>query len=90
MKILFIGIIAVLALLSGCCSFEQQAAKDEFNKLKPNCEIIEVSDYECSGTSCECWYAKISYKERYSESIKDTTLQFWSTDGGESWILRKE
>lgn len=74
--------------MTSCYSFDKEVALKEFKELKPDCEIVKMVDYECDGTLGECWYVEFKYKQRNSETIYDTTLQFWKTDN--KWITRKE
>jgi hypothetical protein len=77
----------LLFLLTGCYSFEKEAALKEFKELKPNCEIVEMTDYECDGTLGECWYVEFKYKLADSETVFDTTLQYWKVD--DKWMTKK-
>jgi hypothetical protein len=80
--------IGLLSLLTSCYSFDNEVAFSEFKGLKPNCEIIEMTDYECDGTLGECLYVKFKYKLADSETVYDTTLQYWKV--GDKWITREE
>ena len=35
-----------------------------------------------------CWYVKFKYKKPDSETIYDTTLQYWNS--GDRWITKEE
>src|SRR5688572_3837828 len=87
-KLVFSSFIALLILMTGCYSFDKEVALKEFKELKPDCDIIEIDDYECDGTLGECWYVKFKYKKPDAETIYDTTLQYWNR--GNEWITNKE
>jgi hypothetical protein len=74
--------------VTGCYSFDKEVALKEFKELKPNCEIVKVTDYECDGTLGGCWYVEFKYKKPDSETVSDTTLQYWNVD--DKWITRAE
>jgi hypothetical protein len=80
--------IGLLSLLTGCYSFDKEVALQEFKELKPNCEIIKMTDYECDGTLGECWYVEFKYKHGDSGTVYDTTLQYWKVD--DKWVTKKE
>jgi hypothetical protein len=75
-------------LLTGCYSFDKEVALKEIKELKPNCEIIEMVDYECDGTLGTCWYVEFKYKNKDSNTVYDTTLQYWEVDN--KWITKAE
>ena len=81
-------IIGLLCLLTSCYSFDKEVALKEFKELKPNCEIIKMADYECSGTLGACWYVEITYKNKDSGTVSDTTFQYWEKDG--KWLTSTE
>lgn len=81
-------IIGLISLLTSCYSFDKEVALNEFKELKPNSEIIKMTDYECSRTMGECWYVEFKYKDKDSGTINDTTLQYWNVD--DKWITRAE
>ena len=81
-------VIGLLSLLTSCYSFDKEVALKEFKELKPNCEIIKMTDYECSGTMGECWYVEFKYKRADTETTYDTTMQYWKVD--DKWITKKE
>lgn len=78
----------LLGLLTSCYSFDKEVAINEFKKLKPNCEIVKILDYECDGTFGDCWYVDFKYKEANSEITYDTTLQYWRRN--DKWITRRQ
>ena len=80
--------IGLLTLMTSCYSFDRGIALKEFKELKPDCEIVKMVDYECDGTLGECWYVEFKYKKPDSETIYDTTLQYWYRD--DKWITKKE
>jgi len=82
-------IISYFLLLAGCCSFDTSLAMKDFLDERPQCKIVDMIDYECSGTECECRYVKITYTcpEGFE---KDTTMQFWKTDSGWVNVKHKE
>ena len=80
--------IGLLSLLASCYSFDKEIALKEFSKLKPNCEIVKMTDYECNGTLGECWYVEFKYKRVGSETANDTILQYWKVD--DKWITKNE
>ncbi len=80
--------IGLFILMTSCYTFDKEVALKEFKELKPNCDIVEIVDYECDGTLGECWYVKIKYKKANSESIYDTTLQYWKKD--DKWITLQD
>lgn len=69
--------IVILSVMTGCYSFDKEVALKEFYELNPGCNIVEIVDYECDGTLGECWYVKFKYKKPNSETIYETTLQYW-------------
>lgn len=77
-----------MGFLTSCYSFEKEVALKEFKELKPACEIIKMTDYECDGTLGECWYVQFNYKCADSMTEQDTTLQYWNVD--DKWITKKE
>lgn len=79
--------IGLLCLLTSCYSFDKEAAIKEFKVLKPDCEIIETRSYECDGTLGECWYVEFKYKQSNSETVYDTTFQYWKKD--DNWTSQK-
>ena len=87
-KLAISNFIVLLIIMTGCYSFDKEVALKEFKGLKPDCEIVEIVDYECDGTLGECWYVKFKYKKPNSEAIYDTTLQYWNS--GDKWITKKE
>lgn len=80
--------IGLLSLMTSCYSFDKKLALKEFKELKPNCEIVKMIDYECDGTLGECWYVEFKYKKFNSETILDTTLQYWKRD--DKWVTNKK
>jgi hypothetical protein len=80
--------MTLVFILTGCYSFDKEVALKEFKELKPNSELIKMTDYECSGTMGECWYVEFKYKDKDSGTINDTTLQYWNVD--DKWITRDE
>jgi hypothetical protein len=76
--------IGLLSLLTSCYSFDKEVALKEFEELKPNCEIIKMTDYECSGTMGECWYVEFKYKDKASGTTNDTTFQYRKKD--DKWL----
>ena len=80
--------IGLLSLLTGCYSFDKEVELKEFKELKPNCDVIKMTDYECDGTLGECWYVEFEYKHEGSLTVHDTTLQYWKVD--DKWITEKE
>jgi len=87
-RIAISSFIAPLILMTGCYSFDKEVALKEFKELKPDCEIVKMVDYECDGTLGECWYVEFKYKKPDSETVFDTTLQYWFRD--DKWITKKE
>jgi hypothetical protein len=81
-------IIGILYLLTSCYSFDKNVALKEFKKLKPDCEIIKMTEYECSGTIGACWYVEFKYEEKDLGTVSDTTLQYWKVD--DKWITRAD
>jgi hypothetical protein len=81
-------ILTIVSLLTSCYSFDKKVALKEFKELKPNCHIVEMIDHECDGTLGSCWYVEFKYKIKNSETVYDTTLQYWEVDG--KWITRAE
>lgn len=80
-------ILSLLNLLTGCYSFDKEVALNEFKELKPNCEIVKMTDYQCDGTLGECWYVEFKYKRADSNTVYDTTLQYWKVEN--LWIRQK-
>ena len=80
--------VALFVLITSCNSFDKDMALREFKELKPNCEIVEMVDYECDGTLGECWYVEFKYKRPDSGIVYDTALQYWKRD--EKWTTKKE
>jgi hypothetical protein len=80
--------IVLLCLITSCYKFDKEVALKQFEELKPECEIIKMIDYECDGTLGECWYVEFKYKNHDSETIHDTTLQYWKRNN--KWITRNE
>lgn len=80
--------VILLCLLTGCYSFDKGVALKEFKELKPNCEIVKMTDYECDGTLGACWYMEFNYKDKDTGTTSDTTLQYWNVD--DKWITRAE
>jgi hypothetical protein len=80
--------IGLLSLLTSCYGFDKEVAFKEFKELKPNCEIIAMTDYECDGTLGECWYVEFKYKDNSSGATNDTTLQYWKSD--DKWLTSTE
>jgi hypothetical protein len=78
----------LLSLLTSCYSFDREVALKEFKELKPNCEIVKMTDYECSGTLGECWYVEITFKDKDSGTTNDTTFQYWKKD--DKWMTSTE
>lgn len=64
-------------VLNSCCSFDKEKASEMFQNHNPDFNIISATEYECSGTACECWYINFRYTKVESQIIKDTTVQFW-------------
>ena len=64
-------------LFASCCSFDKEKATKMFQNSNPDYEIISATEYECSGTNCECWYVKFQFTTASSKMTKDTTVQFW-------------
>jgi hypothetical protein len=83
-----VSVIGLMSLLTGCYAFDKEVARKQFSELKPNCEVIEMTDYACDGTLGECWYVEFKYKRAGSETVYDTTLQYWKVD--DKWITKKE
>ena len=80
--------IGLTCLLTSCYSFDKEIALKTFKELKPDCEIVEMADHECDGSPGECWYVDFKYKSLDSETVYDTTLQFWKK--GDMWISTNE
>jgi hypothetical protein len=80
--------IGLFGLLTSCYSFDKEVALKEFKELNPNCEIIKITDYECSGTIGECWYVEFKYIDKESGIINDTTFQYWKKD--DEWLPSTE
>lgn len=87
-KITGICVIGLLSLLTSCYSFDKEVALKEFRELKPNSEIIKMTDYECDGTLGECWYVEFKYKDKDSRTTNDTTFQYWKKD--DKWLTSTE
>ncbi|MCE2997120.1 MAG: hypothetical protein ACK5PC_17020 [Cyclobacteriaceae bacterium] len=80
--------IGILSVMTSCYSFDKEVALKEFHELNPGCSIVEIVDYECYGTLRECWSVKFKYKKPNSETIYETTLQYWKKDG--KWITLED
>lgn len=78
----------VFIFLTSCYSFDKEVALKEFKELKPDCEIVKMTDYQCDGTLGECWYVEFKYKKPDSGATYDTTLQYWKVK--DKWVTKRE